>query len=218
MILVDCKQYDDRWWEERRGRPSASNFHRILTPKKWEFAAAVEKYAIDLIAELYDWNYGPQDEYQTAAMRNGTILEPEARRYYEFRTDAIVDHVGCCLTDDKRFLCSPDGLVGDDGGLEAKCPIAATQIRWLLDGGLPAEHKAQVHGGLIVTGRKWWDFLSHCPGLPPILIRVEPDKDTEKLAAALDDFWDLYQVMLAQIKGQPDEVRNQPRPDFVSPF
>lgn len=220
MIVHDCKQYDDLWWKVRRGVPTASNAKKIITPAKGELSKSAEGYACELIAELYDLEYGPRDEFATAAMRNGTIMEPEARRFYEFDTGMSVKQVGFCVTDDGRFGCSPDALVGDEGALELKSPQCHTQIRYLLDNKLPDEYRPQVHWHIAVTGRKFCDFMAYYPGLPHLLVRVERDSYTEKLEAAMDDFWTLYQNMLRQIKGQPDEVKDLMLvgANYVSPF
>jgi hypothetical protein len=90
--------------------------------------------------------------------------------------DAVVEQVGLCYSDDKKFACSPDGLVGEDGGLEIKCPLVATHIGYLLNGELPSDYFQQVQGCLFVTGRKWWDFMSYSPGLKPFIIRVKRDE------------------------------------------
>ena len=202
MQVIKCQTYDDVWWESRRGVPSTSDFGNIITPKNETFASASYAFACKLIAETFDGNYGPQSEFQTAAMRNGHIMEPESRNYYEFHRDCEVERVGFILTDDGRFGCSPDALVSDDGVLELKNPTAAVHVGYLLEGGLPAAYKPQVHGQLIVTGRKWVDFLSYYPGLPKLLVRVEPDGFTDKLRACMEQFWTLYQDLLAKVTEQ----------------
>jgi hypothetical protein len=70
-----------------------------------------------------------------------------------------------------------------------KCPELKTHAQYLAENRLPPEYRAQVHGCLIVTGRKWWDFLSYAPGLKPLLLRVEPDHYTQRLREALEEFW-----------------------------
>jgi hypothetical protein len=73
--------------------------------------------------------------------------------------------------------CSPDGLCGNDGGLELKCPGIAKHVEYLIGGGCPDEYFHQVQGCLYVTGRAWWDFMSYYPGLPLFLVRCLPDPD-----------------------------------------
>lgn len=133
-------------------------------------------------------------------------MEPEARRYYEFHSGCDVQRVGFCLSACGRFGASPDALIADDGLLELKNPTAEVQVRYLLDGGLPEVFKPQTHGQLIVTGRKWVDLLSYHPGLPKLLIRVEPDEFTEKLRGYLEQFWTLYQELLTRITKERDQA------------
>lgn len=206
MRVVDCQPYDAKWWEVRRGVPTASEFGSIITPKKAEFAAAAKTYACKLIADKYDGNYGPQSDFQTWAMREGHRVEPEARAFYEFQRGLDVQQVGFIFDDQERFGCSPDSLVGDDGGLEVKHPEAKTHVQWLLAGGIPAEHKPQVHGCMIVTGRDWWDFLSYVPNFPKLLVRVERDDYTKKLEECLEEFWPMYQEMLKRVEAQREEA------------
>jgi hypothetical protein len=197
----DFPQYSEGWWTTRKGVPTASNFGKIFTAKTMKPSASQDDYIAELIADKVDRT--PPDfvvAYTNPEMIHGLETEGEARDFYSMDRNLDVEQVGFCLTDDERFGCSPDGLVGADGGLELKCPQLKTQVKYLLDGGLPDEYRAQVHGSLIVTGRKWWDFLSYAPGLPPLLLRVTPDDYTKALAAALDPFWAKYQAAWERIQ------------------
>lgn len=220
MQVIECRQYDAKWWEVRRGIPTASEFSNILTPSKGELSKQAEAYACRLIADRFDTFYGHTDEYVSAAMKNGSLMEPEARRYYEFDRDTEVEQVGFVLTDDGRFGCSPDSLVGAEGGLELKSPAPHTHVRYLLDDCLPLEHKCQVHGCMIVTGRDWWDFMSYVPGFPKLLLRVERDDFTDKLAKALDDFDMLYRDLYQRIVAGREEAiedaieKQEPEPSY----
>lgn len=200
MKRYDFDQYSPDWWRVRRGVPTSSCFDKIVTPAKGELSKQADGYIHQLIAEQFDPEYGVVEDYVSAAMRAGTIMEPEARRYYEFERGVDVEQVGFCLSDDGRFGCSPDGLCGDDGALELKCPQPHTQVAYLLANELPQAYAPQVHGQLIVTGRKWVDFMAYSPGFPPLLIRVEPDDYTEKVRKALDDFWPRYQDALNKVR------------------
>ena len=204
MKTFMCAQYSPEWWTIRRGVPTASEFDRIMTPKKRTYSAGAGGYIAQLIADTACLN--PNfftDRPQSRAMADGINNEPEARRYYELIAEHHVQQVGFCLTDDGRFGCSPDGLVGDDGGLELKCPQLNTQAKYLVKGELPLEYMCQVHGQLIVTGRKWWDFLSYAPGLAPLLVRVEPNDFTDLLRVHLERFWTQYQETKAKILPEP---------------
>ena len=134
-------------------------------------------------------------------MQNGKDTEQQARAMYELSNNVDIEEVGFCLTDDGRFGCSPDGLMREqERGLELKCPLPKTQVLYLLEGILPWDYKAQVHGSMVVSGYKSWDFMSFCHGLDEFTLTVEWDDDTEVLAEALEKFWKLYQ-----------DVRNCPR-------
>lgn len=200
MKILDLKQGSPEWFLARRGIPTASNFGKIITPKTGKLSAQAEDLAYELVADLFRLG-PPEDKPVTPAMLYGQETEAEARRWYELERGLDVRQVGLCLTDDGRFGCSPDGLVGEDGGLELKCPLLKTQVKYLCEGGLPDEYRAQVHGALIVTGRAWWDFCSYAPGLPAHLVRVEPDTFTDALRRVLDEFRGIYDRVLAKVRG-----------------
>lgn len=201
MTVIDCEQYSDAWWSAHRGVPTASRFAKIVTPKLARYSASAAELICRLIAEtLTTEPLADQGAPESYAIRRGNQLEPEARRWYEFECGLDVRQVGLCLTDDGRFGCSPDGLVGEDGGLELKCPLPATHVAYLLEGKVPDDYMPQVHGSLIVTGRKWWEFVSYCPGLPSLRVRVTPTDYTRKLELALEQFWADYQAALGRFK------------------
>lgn len=198
--FIECEQGTEEWWEAHRGVPSASRFGEILTPKTGKLSASHVGLICELIAQKCTLcSIKPENGFVSRAMEAGTLAEPEARRWLEMERGVDIRQVGVVVTDDGRFCCSPDGLVGEDEGIEIKCPLMKTHVGYLLNGGLPDDYKAQVHGSLIVAGRKAWTFLSYCPGLPPLLVRVTPDKYTEQLAKALEEFWLLYQAALTKL-------------------
>jgi len=173
MKILDIVQQTPEWFKEKAGRPSASNFDSIITndgkPSKQR-----TKYLYQLAGERIT---GIREEsYQNAAMTRGIEMEAEARQYYELLNNVEVQQVGLCITDDGLVACSPDGLVGKDGGLEIKCPTLPTHVEYLYKGGLVEKYFQQVQGSLFVSGRKWWDLISYYPGLKPVIIRVTPDK------------------------------------------
>ncbi len=202
MKVFDFPQLSEEWWTIRRGVPTASNFGRIITPIKGKYASAARSYMYELIAELANplkpWEGQQSQPFRSTAMQYGTDTEPEARRAYSMLTDRDVREVGFCLTDCGRFGASPDGLVGDDGALELKCPDLKTQVEYLDKGALPPEYVGQVHGQLLVTGRQWIDFMSYAPGLPAFLISVEPNEITKALADCLEQFAEEYSAMRAK--------------------
>ncbi len=203
MKEIECDQLSPEWWEARKGVPTASCFSRIITAGG-KLSAQADDYIAELIGErvcLTPNYFTTQGKPVTRDMQHGTDTEPEARRFYEMERGVDVRRVGFIMTDDCRFGCSPDGLVDPDGALELKCVMLKTQVKYLLEGTLPSEYRAQVHGQLIVTGRKWVDFLSYAPGLEPFIIRVEPDAFTRELKVGLEMFWDRYVATWKRIEG-----------------
>lgn len=169
----------------------------VVTELASELSEAANEYICELVAERLCL-IAPVEKTLNGAMRHGVEFEPEARRWFEFDAGVDVEQVGFITTDDGRFGCSPDGLVGECCGLELKCPQGKTHVGYLMNGGLPDEYKAQVHGSMIVTGRTSWWFLSYCPGLPPLKLLVLRDEYTDKLAAALELFHERYAEALAR--------------------
>ena len=188
MKILNCDQGTPEWFEARLGKATASNFSRIITAKTGKLSAQVDDYIAEMIAE--ESGDAPPAWGGNEHTERGHELEPVARHWYEFDHDVTVDQVGMIVDDSGVIAASPDGLIGDDGGLEIKCPMGKTHVKYLIRGELPDEYKAQVHGNLLVSGREWWDFLSYHPKYKPLLLRVYADDWTQKLAAALDEFRD----------------------------
>ena len=177
---MDHEQGTEEWSQARLGVPSASQFGKLITATGKPSTSA-EGYINQLIAERMT---GERAEiYTNAHMERGTMLEPEARSYYQFIIGREVRQVGFCLHDTIRAGCSPDGLI-DDCGLEIKCPSAPVHVAYLRDGKLPAQYKPQVMGCIWITGAESWDFLSYHPEMPPLLITVERDQKYIDLLAA----------------------------------
>lgn len=212
MIVHECQQGDDTWWNLHHGRPTAGHASRIVTPKKWDYAAAAHGYICELIAGTY---LPPmRSDFATCAMLNGLRIEPEARRFFTFSENVEVEEVGFITTDDGRYGCSPDAIVvGEPAGLEIKCPEPKQHVNYCLCGGVPPEYLPQIHFGLYVTGFDCWHFLSYCPPLPELLVRVERDEKTEQLGAHLEKFWGEYQKAKRKIEGQ-----DKPAPTKVVSF
>ena len=182
MKAHNVQQGSPEWKALRIGIPTASNFSKILTPRTGKASSQAPAYMCQLIAEsLLEV---PLDGDATDYMERGQQLEAEAVRYYEMARGMDTEAVGFCTLDDGSAGCSPDRLVGSDGGLEIKCPTPGVHVQYLL--GLEAvtdRYRAQVQGGLWITGRRWWDTLSYHPEMQPALIRVERD---EEFIAALE--------------------------------
>lgn len=178
MIVLDCEQGSRQWLEARLGIPTASEMSRVVTPTG-KLSAARDTYLAELLAEFFT---GEQySDFESSAMERGKVLEPEAFDEYGFLTDTEPTKVGLIFKDESRMVgASPDGLVGDAGGLELKCPLAPTHLLWLARGECPKQHWCQVQTSIWVSGREWWDFMSYFPELPPLRVRVEPDEGYQK--------------------------------------
>ena len=183
MITLDCEQGTREWVEARLGIPTATGFSKILTPGG-KLSKSREAYWGDLLGESVTGE--PHDDLPSLYfVERGEALEPSARKHYAFQRDVDPVKVGFVFRDEGRMVgCSPDGVVGDDGLLELKCPKTGNHISWLARGVVPREHVSQLQGQLWVTGRAWVDFMSYHPGLPPLIVRVEPDPAYQ---AALDE-------------------------------
>ena len=188
MKILTMEQGSQEWMLARLGIPTASQFDRILTPKTRKPSASRINYRAELMAE---WLLGqPLDWGSSAWMERGTELEADARRWYEMDQGVDVQTVGFILRDDGAVGCSPDGMVGADGGLEIKCPGAVQHVKYLLGiDDLATAHTGQVQGAMMLTGRDWWDVLSYNPELPAVVQRVERDEEyITALVAVLDPF------------------------------
>ena len=180
MRIDQNEQGSPEWLAARLGIPSASMFAKIVTTKGiW--SASADAYINQLVAERLT---GEREEvFQSHHMLRGTELEPDARDLYSLISDAEVTEVGFCLHDTLSAGCSPDGLIGEEGGLEIKAPAPSTHVEYLRGGVLPSKYKQQVMGCLWITGREWWDFVSYHPTMKPLIVRVERD---EEYIAALE--------------------------------
>lgn len=156
MKIYECEQLSDTWFELRLGKISGSHFADVLNKKSGRGT-----YMFKLLAEKLSGE--PVPSYSNKAMDFGVEYESEAREYYE-ALYGEVRQVGFVEMSDYVGV-SPDGLIGEDGGLEIKSPFPSTHIRYILENRLPAVYKAQVQGNLLVTERRWWDFVSFAPSI-----------------------------------------------------
>jgi putative phage-type endonuclease len=182
------EQRTPEWFAQRLGKATASRIADVIATTKTGWGAGRANYAAQLVAERLTGV--AQETYSNAAMAWGTETEPEARRAYCFRQDAdvlevgFVDHPSIGMSG-----ASPDGLIGEDGLVEIKCPNTATHIATLLGQSAPAKYITQIQWQLACTGRQWCDFASYDPRLPEsmrlFVQRVERDDDEIKRLEAL---------------------------------
>jgi hypothetical protein len=206
MIISPHAQGSVDWAIARSGIPTASEFDNLLTPEmKPRTGAMPESYLAKKVAEA--WQGGPLAQLNVFDVEQGKILEDEAVPWFELEYSTPIQRIGLITTDDGRCGCSPDGLIGEDGGIEIKCPAVHTHVGYLLKGTLPKEYAAQVYGSMFVTGRKWWKFLSYRRRLPALVLTVERDEEimetiSETIEAFIDRF-DSAMDRLIEINGGP---------------
>ena len=182
MRVTEHEQRTEGWFQARLGKPSASSFHKLITPTG-KPAASADSYINDLIAERITGRQA--SVFVSDAMQRGTDLEPLAVEVYELINDCKVFDIGFCLHDEIEAGASPDGLVGDVGLLEIKCPLGNTMVSYLRAGNvLPSKYIPQVQGQLWITDREWCDFMAYHPDMTVLLVRVERDQEyIDKLEA-----------------------------------
>jgi putative phage-type endonuclease len=185
MRVTEFEQRTEGWFQARLGKPSASSFHKLITPTGKPSASAMS-YVDELVAERITGKQA--NVFVSEAMQRGTDLEPLAKEVYELISGESVFDIGFCLHDDLEAGCSPDGLVGDHGLLEIKCPMGNTMVSYLRAGNvLPSTYIPQVQGQMWITNRDSCDFLCYHPDMTLLLVRVERDQEfIDKLAEQVE--------------------------------
>lgn len=159
------EQRTDEWFSARLGKVTASKIADVMTKTKTGYGAGRTNYAAQLVTERLT---GVKAEtFTNAAMQWGVDCEERARAAYEFTTGLTVAQTG--FVDHPTVGnsgASPDGLVGDDGLIEIKCPNSATHIATLQGGKIDNKYLLQMQWQMACTGRQWCDFASYDPRLP----------------------------------------------------
>lgn len=202
------EQRSEGWREQRAGKITASGFADAIAMHKKQpdkSTEAREKYKRTIVAEILSGI--PKHEISSKSLSWGTEAEQFAREAYELETGLIVTQSGFVTHYQYEFIgCSPDGLVGNDGGIEMKCPHdEQVHINTWLEG-MPEDHVAQVQGCMMVTGRHWWDFISYDPRQAEkfrLYVQRIPRDDkyiNEMLLPGLLKFWAEVQQMVRAIE------------------
>lgn len=201
MIHHDVVQGTEAWLQLRAGIPTASQFHKIITPKTRKLSAQAEEYLYKLLAERVLGRYLEETRGFYWAER-GKEKEDEARAYYEALYNVEVKVVGFVTNDDRTVGASPDRLVGEDGLLEIKCPAPQTHMAYLLGDPVTSDYWLQIQGQLWVAERDWCDVVSYHPELPSRVIRVERSLEDiamleeqigHHFSVRLEAMWDKWQ-------------------------
>lgn len=175
-IHENIEQGSEEWLQARCGLITASDMNLILTPTlRPSDNEKTKKHVYELAAQRLTNYVEPQ--YVGDHMLRGREDEIKAREAYADNY-APVREVGGMVRDFGGFKiwCSPDGLVGENGGIECKSRLQKYQVQTFVDWEVPVEHRLQVQTALLVSGRDWWDYVSYSGGMPMAVIRVWPDE------------------------------------------
>lgn len=176
------QQGSEEWFAARLGKVTASKVYDVMAKTKSGYAASRKNYMMDLLCERLTGQ--KVETYSNTAMLRGTELEPAARATYELLTGEAVREVGFINHPAiAMFGASPDGLVGDDGLLEIKCPNTATHVEFIRTLKPDGKYLLQMQVQMMCTGRAWTDFVSYDDRLPVALqfatVRVDADKEKQ---------------------------------------
>ena len=161
----EIEQRTDEWFAARLGKVTASKVADVMARTKSGYSASRENYMAQLVVEQITGTR--QESFTNSAMQWGTDQEPFARGAYEAATGNMVEEVG--FVNHPTILmagASPDGLIGDDGCVEIKCPNTATMIETLLTGSIPQKYFAQMQFQMVCAGRAWCDYVVFDPRMP----------------------------------------------------
>lgn len=178
-------QGTDNWFAARLGKATASKIGDILSKGKDGESITRRNYRMMLVCERLT---GLKAEgYTNTHMERGNSLEPLARVSYEVFKNVMVDEVGFMPHPVIEMSgASPDGLVGNEGLIEIKCPTAGNHIETILSGKAPTKYISQMQWQMACTGRAWCDFVSYCPevgdNIELFIVRVM--RDDEYIAVA----------------------------------
>lgn len=200
LQIFDCEQNSDEWYACRAGVITSSEFHTVKAEGRGRGDPSVtrRKYMLQLVGETIA-GVSPFERYKSGHMDRGHDFEAEARDYYSLVTGHEVQLVGFMLRGDTG--CSPDGLVGEDGHVQIKTKQYDLHLECLLKDQVPPGHLPQLQGELLVTGRKWNDFVSYSPGLPLFRRRVHRD----------EAYISMLHVELAKFRSEMQELIEQVR-------
>jgi len=216
-----CAQHSDEWFRARAGMLTASKADAILTPLfKVKDGKAVDTLIAKCLAERWTGGPLPEDQINALPMEYGSILESEARPAYTLITGQEVREVGLITDDSGLCGASPDGLIGDDSGIEIKCPNASTHVKYLLAGKVPDDYIVQVHFSMFVTGYPRWVFMSYRRAMPPLIITVKRDEKiqtqiteaAEGFASKMDTGW----KQLLELNGGNEPKRQKTVDEFLA--
>lgn len=191
------------WLQLRVGKVTASRVADVIARTKTGYGASRANYMAELIAERLTGV--PADKFTNAAMQWGTDNENAARSEYAIRNGSIVDEIAFVNHPLIPMSgASPDGLIGEIGLVEIKCPNTSTHIDTLLGGKVPEKYITQMHWQMACTGRQWCDFVSYDPRLPKDMqLFVRTVERDSTLIASLEE---QVEEFIAEIDAKVNEL------------
>lgn len=202
--MTTILQGSPEWHRARLGIPTASRFHRIMTPQRREYASGARTLMHELLAER--WLQAPVGSGSAGEWAaRGLAEEDPARAWYSLVRDVEVERAGFLCPPHGRWGGSPDGLVGDEGMVEVKTLSPSRHVGVLLGDGVPEEMLPQIQGLLWISERQWCDLVAWHPVMPPAVVRIPRDPAYIELLAAmverfcgeLDEAWERLRGMSA---------------------
>jgi hypothetical protein len=203
----DLIQGSDEWRDARCGLLTASEMKLIITPTLKVASNDKERsHLFELLAQRVTGYVEPS--YISDDMLRGKDEEIDARDKYAEHY-APVKEVGFVTNDEFGFTIgySPDGLVADDGQIEAKSRRQKFQIETIVDGTMPIDYALQIQTGLLVTKREWCDFISYSGGLPMMTVRVFPNPTMQ---AAIIEAATAFEQRLAEKRAAYEQLIKSP--------
>jgi putative phage-type endonuclease len=206
MNIEFVEQGSEAWKALRLGRVTASRVADIIAKTKSGPAASRGNYMAELICERLTGQ--AQDGFTNAAMQWGTEQEPNARALYEFMAGVEVAQVGFVHHPAIDMAgASPDGLVGDKGLVEIKCPNSSTHIETLLSEAIPAKYQTQMLWQMATCEREFCDFVSFDPRLPAEMQMFV--KKVERDDALIADLEKEVRAFLAELDAKIDALEGK---------
>lgn len=200
------------WHQIRLGKVTASRIADVRARTKSGWGAGRDNYMSELLIERLTGV--PTEGFTSADMQWGTDHEPDARAEYQFFRNSRVTQVGFIAHPSiAETGASPDGLVGDDGLVEIKCPKSATHGKTLLGASIADKYLMQMMWQMACTGRKWCDFVSYDPRFPaPMQLHVRRVERDDDLIASIEkdvaEFLDELRMTVYRLqkKYEPDNA------------
>lgn len=204
IIHRGIDQGTPEWFALRLGIPTASRFKDVMAKGEGKTRTS---YLYQLAAEVLTGQ--SEEKFSNDYMEWGTLNEPHARAAYEFILGESVEQVAIITSESPMAGYSPDGLIGNNGALEIKCPKTTTHIETVIAGKMPKIHEPQVQGGLLVSEREWIDFVSYDPRIKSessfFSVRIyRDDAYIKTLSEELDRFSDDLENLVAKFKSRSE--------------